>query len=73
MTNKTINTHIGNIKMMSRDEVDSFAMTVHNAIGLDDAVKRSLLDAIDDRIGKLNNSFALEVEISEIVAGEVEV
>ena len=54
------------IGMMSREQVDEFAATVHNAVGLNKEDKESLLNAIDDRIAKLNNSFALEVEMGEV-------
>jgi len=58
--------HIDKIGMMSREQVDEFAATVHNSVGLNREYKETLLSEIDDRIAKLNNSFALEVEMSEV-------
>jgi len=71
MTKEQLFEHTEKIKMMSREQIDEFAATVHNALPLDTSVKNTLLDAIDERISKLNNSFALEVEMSELRVGEL--
>jgi adenosine deaminase len=65
--------HIDKIGMMSREQADEFAATVHNAVGINREDKEMLLSAIDDRIAKLNNRFSLEVEMSELCCGDVEI
>jgi len=71
MNKNQINTKKKQIALMDARTLEDFAITVHATVGLKQEVKDELLKAIDIRQKELANSFSLEVEMSEVRAGEL--
>jgi len=73
MNKNQIRTKKKQIALMDADTLEDFAITIHSAVGLRQEAKDELLEAVDDRISKLNNSFALEVEMGEVCDFEMDI
>ena len=67
MTQEQLFKKVAEIKVMGREQLDAFASVVHSAVGLDGAVKKILLDAIDERKVKLEG-----MADSVVVGGDID-
>ena len=72
--NKTqIKNKIKQIEMMDQYQLEEFAATVHNAVGMPEVMFREFMTAIDARHRALANSFSFEVEAGEYKEEEIEI
>ncbi len=67
MTQEQLFKKVDEIKVMGREQLDAFASAVHSAVGLDDVVKKILLETIDEQKVKLEG-----MADSVVVGGDID-
>ena len=72
MNAKQINNKVKQIEIMDRGQLEEFAATVHNSVGMPELMFREFMRAIDARHIALKNSFNFEVEDGEYKAEEMQ-
>lgn len=73
MNKAQINNKVKQIEMMDRNQLEEFAATVHNAVGMPETMFKTFMSAIDARHKALANSFDFEVEAGEYKSEEIEI
>ena len=67
MTQEQLFKKVDEIRVMGYEQLDAFASAVHSAVGLDGAVKKILLETIDERKVKLEG-----IADSVVVDGDID-
>jgi len=67
MTQEQLFKKVDEIKVMGYEQLDAFASVVHGAVGLDDVVKKILLETIDEQKVKLES-----MADSVVVGGDID-